>query len=120
MGGPDAASAISGGVFLADGSSAAIRNSTLDHNAVPVDTPAGQAFGADAALCACGASPLTITNSRIAGNTLVANVSSSDNGPSGSALEADSHTPITETRIVGNITTVTAPGGDAAALGAVA
>jgi hypothetical protein len=78
-----------------------------------------QGFGVDAALCACGAVPLRITNSRIAGNTLIVNVSSSDNGPSGSTLEADWDTLITGTRIVANTTTVTAPDGDAGALGAV-
>jgi len=110
-----------GGVFLSDGSTATIRNSTLDRNAVGVNTPLGQAFGADAALCACGDVPLTIANSRIDGNTLTVNVLSSDaNGPSGpGALEADANATITHTRVAGNTTTVTAPTGDAAAIGAV-
>jgi hypothetical protein len=117
--GTDTANSTGGGVFLFDGSSAAIRDSRLDHNVVTVDTPADQAFGADAALCACGAVPLTVTNSGIAGNTLIAKVSSSDNGPSGSTLEADWDTTITGTRIAGNTTTVTTPDGNAGALGAV-
>lgn len=110
-----------GGVFLSDGSTATIRNSTLDRNALVVNTPLGQAFGADAALCACGDVPLTIANSRIDGNKLTVNVFSSDaNGPSGpGALEADANARITNTRIAGNTTTVTALTSDAAAIGAV-
>jgi hypothetical protein len=119
--GTDQENAEPAGVFLADGSSATIRNSTLDGNAITVNTPLGQAFGADAALCACGDVPLTIANSRIDGNTLTVNALSSDaNGPSGpAAFEADANATITNTRIAGNETTVTAPTGDAAAVGAV-
>jgi hypothetical protein len=119
-GATDQESADSGGVFLSDGSTATIRNSTLDRNAITVDTPLGQAFGADAALCACGDVPLTIANSQIDGNTLTANVLSSDaNGPSGpAAFEADANAAITNTRVARNSVTVTAPTGDAAAIGA--
>jgi hypothetical protein len=119
--GTDQENAEPAGVFLADGSSATIRNSTLDRNAIAVNTPLGQAFGADAALCACGDVPLTIANSQIDGNTLTVNVLSSDaNGASGpAAIEADANATITNTRIAGNETTVTTTTGDAAAIGAV-
>jgi hypothetical protein len=121
VGATDQENAEAAGVFLSDGSSATIRDSTLDRNAIAVDTPLGQAFGADAALCACGDVPLTIANTRIDGNTLTVNTLSSDaNGPSGpGALEADANATITNTRIAGNTTTVTAPTSDAAAIGAV-
>jgi hypothetical protein len=120
-GATDQANAITGGVFLSDGSTATIRDSTLDDNAVVVNTPLDQAFGFDAALCACGDVPLTIANSRIDGNTVTANVLSSDaNGPSGpSAFEADANATITNTRIAGNSVAVTAPTGNAATLGTV-
>jgi hypothetical protein len=121
VGATDNENAQPGGVFLSDGSTATIRNSTLDRNAIAVNTPLGQAFAADAALCACGDVPLTIANSRIDDNTLTVNVLSSDaNGPSGpAAFEADANATITNTRIAHNTTTVTAPTGDAAAVGAV-
>ncbi len=117
----DQENAFAGGVFLSDGSNATISNSTLDHNAVAVDTPLGQASGADAALCACGDVPLTIANSQIDGNTVTTNVFSTDaNGPNGpSAFEADANAMITNTRVARNRVTVVAPTGDAAAIGAV-
>lgn len=120
-GATDQENAQPGGVFLADGSTATIRNSTLDRNAVEVNTPLGQAFGADAALCACGDVPLTIANSRIDGNTVTVNALSSDaNGPSGpAAFEADANATITKTRIAHNSVTVRAPTADAATIGAV-
>ena len=92
-GATDQENAEPGGVFLSDGSNAAIRNSALDGNHVVVSTPLGQAFGADAALCACGDVPLTIANSRIDGNTLTVKALSSDaNGPSGpGAVEVDAN-----------------------------
>ena len=109
-----------GGVFLSDGSAATIRHSELDGNSVRVNTPFGQAFGADTALCACGNVPLTLQNSRIEGNSLTVTALSSDaNGPSGGAMEADSNATITNVRIARNATTVTSPNQDAAAVGAV-
>ncbi len=121
VGATDDESAETGGVFLSDGSTATIHDSTLDGNTVVANTPRGQAIAADAALCACGDVPLTIAHSQVDGNTLTENVFSSDaNGPSGpSALEADANATITNTRIAGNTATVTAPMSDAAAIGAV-
>jgi hypothetical protein len=120
-GATDQANAIAGGVFLSDGSAGTIRDSTLDNNAVVVDTPLDQAFGFDAALCACGDVPLTIADSRIDGNMVTADVLSTDaNGPSGpSAFEADANAAITNTRIADNAITVTAATGDAETLGTV-
>src|SRR5499427_4154861 len=69
-GATDNENAFTGGVYLADGSIGAIRGSELDGNSVQVNTPLGQAFGADAALCACGDAPLTIQGSRIEGNSV--------------------------------------------------
>jgi hypothetical protein len=121
LGATDQENAQPGGIFLTDGSTATIRNSRLDRNAVAVDTPLGQAFGADAALCACGDVPLTIANSRIDDNTpTVRTISSDANGPSGpAAFEAEGNATITGTRVAGNAVSVTATTGDAAAVGAV-
>jgi hypothetical protein len=121
VGATDNENAEPAGIFLSDGSTATIRNSTLDRNAITVDTPLGQAFGADAALCACGDVPLTIANTQIDSNTLTVHTLSSDaNGPSGpAAFEADANATITNTRVAGNTTSVTATTGDAAAVGAV-
>ena len=120
-GGTDAANSIGGGIFLTDGSTATIRNSVLEENSVRVDTPRGRAFGADAALCACGSVPLVLRHTRIDANRLVVNVqSSTGTGPSGpGAIEADGNTTITDVRVTGNRTVVTAPTGDADAIGAV-
>jgi hypothetical protein len=121
-GGTDQANSVGGGIFLSDGSTATLRNSSLDRNNVTVTNPAGEPFGADAALCACGDVDLTLRNSSVDGNTLVVNVlSSADTGPSGpTALEADANVVIDNARIAHNNGTVTTPTGDAAALGTVA
>ena len=110
-----------GGVFLGGGSTATIINSTLDENTIVVDTPLGQAYGSDAALCACGDVPLTIEHSRIDGNTItVTNFSSDANGASGpSAMEADANATIANTQIADNAIAVTSPTSDAAAAGAI-
>jgi hypothetical protein len=119
-GATDNENAFTGGVYLADGSTATISNSELDRNSVQVNTPLGQAFGADAALCACGDVPLTIQSSRIEANSVTVHALSSDaNGPSGGAVEADANAAISNVRIAGNAITVTSPSQDAAAVGAV-
>ena len=118
----DQANAIGGGIQLADGATALIRNSHLDRNTIIVDAPLGEPFGADAAICACGEVSLTIENSTVTGNSVTVTVASSANGgPSGpAALEGDSGITIRNTKITGNAITVTTPDGDAATLGAVA
>jgi hypothetical protein len=120
-GATDQENAFTGGVYLSDGSAATIRGSELDENSVLVNTPLGQAFGADAALCACGNVPLTVQGSRIEGNRLTVTALSSDaNGPSGpGTMEADANATIANVRIAGNATTVTSPNHDAAAIAAV-
>src|SRR5262249_23951604 len=119
-GATDSENAFTGGVFLADGSTAAISYSQLDGNSVQVNTPLGQAFGADAAVCACRDAPLTIQNSKIEGNSVRVHALPSDaNGPSGGAIEADANAALTNVRIAGNTITVSSPSQDAAAVGAV-
>jgi hypothetical protein len=122
-GNPDSSNATGGGIFLNDGSSATIRNSTLNGNVVSVNTPLNQAFGADAALCACGGVSLSVVNTVVEGNALsVTALASDNNGPSGpSILEADGDgTSITNTRIDGNTATVNTSGDSAGVIAAVA
>jgi hypothetical protein len=122
-GNPDATNAIGGGVFLNDGSSAMIRNSTLNNNTVSVRTPLNQAWGADAALCACGGVSLTVENTRVEGNMMaVATLASDSNGSSGPAtFEADGDgSSITNTQIDGNTGAVTSSGDTASVVAAVA
>src|SRR5262245_3732204 len=117
-GADDQANVLGGGIQLADGAAAVIRNSHLDRNTITVDAPLGEPFGADAAICACGEVSLLIEGSTLNGNSVTANVASTEHGgPSGpTALEADSGVTIRNTRITENTISVTTPNGDAAAL----
>jgi hypothetical protein len=120
---PDQSNAIGGGIFLNDGSIATIRNSTLDGNGVFVNTPLNQAWGADAALCACGGVTLSLENSRVEQNALTVVAAASDNnGPSGPAtLEADGDGDrISNTHIDWNTATITTTGDSAGMVGTAA
>jgi hypothetical protein len=110
-----------GGIHVSDGGSTVVNGSTLNGNTITVSDPAGEPVGFDAALCTCGENTLTLGNSTIDGNKVVANVGSqADVGPSGpAALEFDGSGTVSNTRINGNSTTVISPGGEAEALGAV-
>jgi hypothetical protein len=121
-GGTDQSNAFGGGIQLADDVTATIRNSTLDGNSITVNSPAGEPFGADAAICACGTATLTLENAAVNGNSVDVNVlDTAASGPSGpSALEFDSPGTARNVRITGNSTHVTASSGDAGALGALA
>ena len=119
-GSPAQDNAYAGGVFLAGAATATIRGSELDGNSTTVDTPVGQAYGADAALCACGSGPLTLRDVRVEDNKVTVNTLSSDtNRPSGGALEADGSTTIANVQIVGNSVAIYSATSDAAAVGAV-
>jgi hypothetical protein len=119
-GGTDQSNAFSGGIHLNDDVVATIRDSTIDGNTVSVNNPAGEPFGADAAMCSCGSAKLTLRNARVSGNSVDVNVlSTADSGPSGAgAFEADSDATIDNVQFTGNATNVTAVSGDAGALGA--
>ncbi len=119
VGGTNAADANGGGILLTDTSVATIRDSVLDWNTVRVDNPKGRAFGANAALCSCGSVPLVLQHVKIRHNHLIVNVqSSTGTGPSGpGAIEVDGNATMTDVRVTGNRTVVTAVNGDADALG---
>jgi hypothetical protein len=87
---------------------------------VNVSSPAGEPFGADAAMCSCGSAVLTLVNTQVKGNGVSVDVlDTADSGPSGpGALEVDSDATIANVRFTGNSTRVAATSGDAGALGA--
>ena len=118
-GGTDQSNSFGGGIQLSDDVTATIRNSTIDGNSVNVTNPAGEPFGADAGICACGSAALTLQNAHVGGNNVnVSVLDTSDSGPSGpSALEADSDATIENVVFTGNSEHVTASSGDAGALG---
>ena len=108
-----------GGIHVGDDSDVTIDNTRIDGNAVVVDDPAGQPAGFDAGMIV-GASTLTLRNSTVNDNRVIANVAATDvNGASGSALEFDGVATIENTRVAGNSTVVTSAAGNAAAVGAI-
>ena len=65
-----------------------------------------------------GDSPLTMSNTVISGNVSVSNVATSaDNGPFGTAIEADGCGTITGSSITGNVSKIVSPHGTAAVAG---
>ncbi len=78
-----------GGIHVGDDSTVTIDNTRIDGNTVVVDDPAGQPAGFDAGMIV-GVSTLTLRNSTVSDNRVIANVAATDdNGSSGSALEFD-------------------------------
>jgi hypothetical protein len=108
-----------GGVHAGDGSSIDIRDSQLNGNTARVDDLNGEAFAFDAALHPGEENAtLTIANSTIDGNHVIANVGSTEHvGPSGSALDMIGAAMISNTRITNNTTLVFSPSGLAQASG---
>jgi hypothetical protein len=108
-----------GGIHVGDGSIATIDNTRIDGNTLLVDDRAGQPSGFDAGMIV-GLSTLTLRNSTVSDNRVIAYVAATDvNGASGSALEFAGATTIDNTRVSGNSTVVTSTSGNAAALGAI-
>jgi hypothetical protein len=108
-----------GGIHVGDDSAVAIDNSTISGNDVTVDDPNGEPAGYDSAII-LGQSSLAMRNSTVDNNrTDVLVASTADAGPSGTALEVDGGSTISNTRITNNSTTVTAVAGAADAAGTV-
>ena len=100
-----------GGIHVGDDSTVTIDNTRIDGNTVLVDDPAGQPAGFDAGMIV-GLSTLTLRNSTVSDNRVIANVAATDdNGASGSALEFAGVTMIGNTRVNGNSTVVKSIGG---------
>ena len=101
--------------------SATIVNTRIEENVVTVSDPQGEPAAFDSGL-ACGNSGgvLTVQNSSISRNHVVANVAdTTDSGLDGTAVEFDDTAIITNTIIAGNTANVTTTGGIAGAQGAV-
>lgn len=108
-----------GGIHVGDDSVVTIDNSAITANAVTVTDPNGEPAGFDAGMIV-GSSSLVLRNSRVDDNrTDVLVASTADAGPSGTALEVDGGSTISNTRIANNRTTVTAVAGAADAAGTV-
>ena len=114
--------AYAAGIHIGGYGSATIENSQITGNTASVDDPSGFPGAFDAGLldgdnCACGEA-LVLQNTVISHNHTIANVASSDNGPSDSAVEIDGPATVRGTTISDNTTTVTSHHGSASALGA--
>ena len=108
-----------GGIHVGNDSAVAIDNSTISGNDVTVNDPNGEPAGYDSAII-LGESSLVMRNSTVHDNhTNVLVASTADAGPSGTALEVDGGSTISNTRITDNSTTVTAVAGAADAAGTV-
>jgi hypothetical protein len=108
-----------GGIHVGDDSSVTIANTTFRDNRARVDDSNGEPYAFDSALHA-GSGPLSLRDSTIANNRVVANVgSSTDVGPSGSALDINGPATLSNVRITDNTTVVTSHAGAAEANGAV-
>lgn len=117
----DQSQANGGGIHAGDDGQTTIRNSRLDGNTIDVTDVNGEPVGFDAGLCTCGENTLVVANSSISNNRVTVTVGSqADSGPSGpSAFEIDGPATVSNSRIVGNVTTVTSAAGAAQALGAI-
>jgi hypothetical protein len=110
----------SGAIHVGDYVPTTIDATTITHNTVSVNNPTGEAVAFDSAVL-INHSPLTMTNTVIAGNSASGVVATSaDVGPGGSALEADGGGTISNTRIVDNQSSEQATAGAAAENGAIA
>jgi hypothetical protein len=113
--------AYAAGIHIGGFGSATIENSQITDNTASVDDPSGFPGTFDAGMlfgdnCACGEA-LVLENTVISHNHTIANVASSDNGPSDSALEIDGQATVSGVTISDNTTTVTSHHGSASALG---
>lgn len=113
--------AYAAGIHIGGFGSATIENSQITGNTASVDDPAGFPNAFDAGMlegdnCACGET-FVLQNTVISHNHTIANVASSDNGPTDSALEIDGPATVSGATISDNNTTITSHHGSASALG---
>jgi hypothetical protein len=113
-----------GGIHIGGFGAATIENSRISGNSATYDDPSGTGGAVDAGLgdgfCdgtgGCGQT-LELRNTVLSGNHTIVNAASSDNGPSGGALEIDGQATIENTVVSGNTVAITNHAGSAAALG---
>jgi hypothetical protein len=110
----------SGGVHVGDGVPTTTEASAINENTTIANDLHGEPLAFDAGMLV-GASQLTMRDSSIDGNTVIANVgSSADVGPSGSALELDGGAVVVQTSISSNSDHVYSSAGAAGATAALA
>lgn len=108
----------SGGIHVGGGVPTTIESSEINRNTTTATDLHGEPLAFDAAMLLDG-SPLTMRDSSVDANKVVADVASSaDAGPSGSAIELDGGATILRSRIAGNSARVYSPSGTAGAVGA--
>ena len=108
-----------GGIHVGDDSTVTIDNSSINGNAVILNDPNGEPAGYDAGSSSgqCHSSSQQHRETTTARTR--SSASTADAGPSGTALEVDGGSTISNTRITNNRTTVTAVAGAADAAGTV-
>jgi hypothetical protein len=119
-GSPVDMSANCGGIHIGDGSPVVVKNTRITGNVAAAKDLAGEPSAIDAGMLV-GFSPLTMSNTAIAGNrtTTVARTLV-DIGSAGSAFELDGPATVTGMRLVHNVSEATSPHGLAAVNGALA
>ena len=114
-------SAHSGGIHVGDGIPVTVVGSTINYNTVSATDLNGEPIAFDSAMLAGGGGPLSMRDTVIRGNRVVAKYATSvDVGSGGSALEADGAAFISRTRIVNNPSIARSPHGVAAVSAGVA
>jgi hypothetical protein len=104
-----------GGIQTSDGGRILVDHTRISGNTTAADDPAGEVVAFDSALLT-NDSTLVMRDSTISHNSVISRTAtSSDVGPSGTAIEADAGGTITHTRIEGNTVRVISPDGDAEA-----
>jgi hypothetical protein len=100
-----------GGIHVGDGIPTTVNNTAIDGNSATAVDLRGELFGIDAGMIV-GYSPLVMRNTQIDDNrSTTTELTSTDVGPAGSALELDGGGTISGTRIDGNFAISTSPGG---------
>ncbi len=109
-----------GGIHVGDNIPTTVQNTAINRNSAIARDPQGEPNAIDAGMI-IGDSPLVMHNTLVDHNlTKVTSATTTDSGPSGSALELDGPGTIDNTSISGNVATTVTPNGDAGTNGGLA
>lgn len=113
-------SAMGGGIHIADGGAATIKDTKVVGNNIVVDAPNGEPLAFGSGIQVDSGSALTMQRTLISRNRVEARVASSEDvGPSGGAAELDTGGEVSDVQITDNTSVVTAVDGHAQVNGAV-
>ena len=113
--------AMGGGIHVADGGAATIRDTAIIGNSILADDPAGEVYAFGSGILVDDGSRLVMSRTTISKNHLeVRAATSEDIGPSGSAAELDTAGEITDVQVVDNTSTVSTLDGQAQVAAAIA